>query len=178
VYDNANNGHKKPTDSDRAAGESTWRREFPTEWTADNYNARREFTKFLVLGSGMMFLGSGYFAAGRGRAQAAALPNLPIASVDEIAPGGVKQFRYPTEDDLAILVRLRDDSFVAYHQRCTHLSCPVHFNAQRSRLECPCHEGAFDAATGNVLEGPPPRPLSRIALRIDNGKIFAVGMEE
>lgn len=96
--------------------------------------------------------------------------------MDELEPGSVKLFRYPTPEDTALLIRLADGTFVAYTQKCTHLSCPVHFSAERSRLECPCHNGAFDAQTGAVLEGPPPRPLPRITLRMAEGKIFAEGV--
>src|SRR5262249_51116969 len=103
-------------------------------------------------------------------------PARQIARVDEVPNGQVKLFRYPTEDEPAMLIRLATGEFVAYKQRCTHLSCPVYFAASRNRLECPCHNGAFDAKTGNVLEGPPPRPLPRILLRIESGAIFAEGV--
>jgi Rieske Fe-S protein len=43
-------------------------------------------------------------------------------------------------------------------------------------MECPCHNGGFDAATGQVLYGPPPRALPRIALRIEDGRIYAEGL--
>ena len=153
-----------------------WRRDFPISWGADNYVTRREFTKFLVLVSGATAVGNGYFVFQKQRRQAAA-PLREIARVDELQPGQVKLFRYPTEDDTALLIRLSTGEYAAYKQRCTHLSCPVHFAAQRNRLECPCHNGAFDAATGAVLEGPPPRPLPRILLRITEGRIFAEGVK-
>ena len=153
-----------------------WRRDFPISWGADNYVTRREFTKFLVLASGAAAVGNGYFAFQKQR-QAERAPSLEIAQVSELQPGQVKLFRYPTKDDFALLIRLKSGEFAAYKQRCTHLSCPVHFAAQRNRLECPCHNGAFDAATGAVLEGPPPRPLPRIVLRIDGNRIFAEGVQ-
>ena len=42
------------------------------------------------------------------------------------------------------------------------------------KMHCPCHEGLFDAATGNVLAGPPIRPLPLIQLARQNGIIYAV----
>ncbi|HZO91079.1 MAG TPA: Rieske 2Fe-2S domain-containing protein [Chthonomonadaceae bacterium] len=161
------------------SGETTpkWRKDFPIEWGADNYVTRREFTKFLVLISGATFVGNGYFVLQKYREQREPFPSLEVAAVDAIQPGQVKLFRYPTEDDPAMLIRLASGEFVAYKQRCTHLSCPVHYAAQRNRLECPCHNGAFDAATGAVLQGPPPRPLPKITLRIANGKIYAEGVQ-
>lgn len=156
-----------------------WREDFPIDWAADNYLTRREFTKFLVMSSGAVCLGNGYFVLQRLRETPPAdLPRIVVAGAEEVPVGGVKLFRYPTENDPAILVRLTEDRYAAYLQRCTHLSCPVLFNAQAQRLECPCHNGAFDAATGEVLEGPPPRPLPRIAVRVEDGEVIAEGWEE
>jgi Rieske Fe-S protein len=45
------------------------------------------------------------------------------------------------------------------------------------RLYCPCHEGFFDAQTGKVLGGPPPRPLPEIKLEVQGKALFAVGVK-
>ena len=42
--------------------------------------------------------------------------------------------------------------------RCTHLACQVNWHAETQSYVCPCHDAAFDIE-GNVLDGPPPRPL-------------------
>lgn len=157
--------------------EPTWRRDFPIQWGADNYVTRREFTKFLVLVSGAACVGNGYFAFQKYRKRNQAFPSVEVGTVQELAPGQVKHFHYPDEDEPALLIRLSSGAFVAYKQRCTHLSCPVHFVSANNRLECPCHNGAFDAASGNVLAGPPPRSLPRISLRIENERIFAEGVQ-
>jgi nitrite reductase/ring-hydroxylating ferredoxin subunit len=153
-----------------------WRKDFPIEWDKDNYVTRREFTKFLVLASGALCLGNGSVAMLDALRRRETFPTETIAMVGELAVGGVKLFHYPTADIPAILIRLSETEYAAYPQGCTHLSCPVQFNAGNGRLECPCHNGAFDAATGSVLSGPPPRPLPRIALRIDGDKIVAHGL--
>ena len=154
-----------------------WREDFPTRWEDDNYVTRREFTKFLVLISGAIFVGNGFFVFQGLHRRKESFTSAQIAQESELAPGGVKLFRYPTENDPAMLIRLSDGRFVAYVQKCTHLSCPVQFAAARGRLECPCHNGAFDVATGAVLEGPPPRALPRIVLRMESGAIFAEGVQ-
>jgi Rieske Fe-S protein len=153
-----------------------WRKDFPIQWGMDNYVTRREFTKFLVLISGATALGNGYFVL---KSRAASIEKFPlheVAKVDDVAPGSVKLFRYPDEDEPAMLIRLKSGEFVAYKQRCTHLSCPVTFSAEKSRLLCPCHHGEFDASSGAVLAGPPPRPLPRIELLIEDGRVFAKGV--
>lgn len=49
---------------------------------------------------------------------------------------------------------------------CTHLGCQVRWDSATTRFRCPCHGGVFDAQ-GNVVEGPPPRPLDRVEARVD-----------
>ena len=73
------------------------------------------------------------------------------------------------------MIRNQDGSYRAFGQKCTHLSCPVYYSKEHARLECPCHEGGFDAGTGRVLYGPPPRPLDLIELEVHNGEVFATG---
>lgn len=50
---------------------------------------------------------------------------------------------------------------------CTHLGCQVRWDSVSTTFRCPCHGGVFDAQ-GNVVEGPPPRPLDRVIARIDD----------
>lgn len=54
----------------------------------------------------------------------------------------------------------------ALSARCTHLGCQVRWTPEARKFFCPCHGGVYDSA-GNVLEGPPPRPLETIEARID-----------
>lgn len=49
---------------------------------------------------------------------------------------------------------------------CTHLGCQVQWDGGAEHFRCPCHGGTFDAA-GQVLGGPPPRPLDTVEARID-----------
>jgi len=42
--------------------------------------------------------------------------------------------------------------------KCTHLGCTLRLSGRR--LMCPCHGGIFDLE-GDVLDGPPEKPLTR-----------------
>jgi Rieske Fe-S protein len=106
-----------------------------------------------------------------------AYPRVAVAAAGEIAVGGAKTFAYPTADDPCILVRTGADSYVAYSQKCTHLSCAVYYERSQNRFECPCHQGFFSIADGSVLQGPPQRPLPRVALERRSGQLIAIGME-
>jgi menaquinol-cytochrome c reductase iron-sulfur subunit len=59
-----------------------------------------------------------------------------------------------------------DQNVHALSATCTHLGCQVRWDAASTRFRCPCHGGVFDAQ-GQVVEGPPPRPLDRVDARVD-----------
>ena len=101
-----------------------------------------------------------------------------IAQLDQLAIGQSLTFDYPAQHDSCILVRTGENNFVAFSQKCTHLSCAVVPEPEKKRFLCPCHNGSFDLETGKPLAGPPRRPLPRIRLEIVNGAIYAVGVEE
>lgn len=154
-----------------------YQKEFPYERGEEAQVARREFCNFLGLTSAALFAGAAGFA-GKAALDARERPAFTGSRIDgaeALAPNTALNFHYPTERDTAILIRAADGSYHAYGQQCTHLSCPVYYARDRQRLECPCHEGAFDATTGNVLYGPPPRPLDVIELDVRQGEVWATG---
>lgn len=161
----------------RPSNEPLWRDEFSVFTEQDRYVTRRQFTKFLVLTSGGMFAGNVWIYLKSLFRREPAYAEMTVAEAGEIPVGGVKLFRYPTENDPCILVRLGEEEYVAYSQTCTHLSCAVYYQAETRRLACPCHEGYFDVEDGRVLQGPPPRPLPRVVLERRGGELVALRME-
>jgi nitrite reductase/ring-hydroxylating ferredoxin subunit len=159
--------------------EEKLQQDFPVEWDEDNYVSRREFFKFMTLASGGLALGSMGLAAWAKtpRTERRFEPAL-IASVRDIRVGGSLAFSYPRPQDLCLLIQPLAGQFVAYSRRCTHLSCPVEFQADKNRIYCPCHNGAFSVTDGHVIQGPPSRPLPRIDVVRQGDNIFAVGIAE
>lgn len=154
-----------------------WRRDFPYRADREDEVTRREFVRFLMLGSGAFAVGTVAVAAltsARGEPDGG-----EVAVVDEadLRPGEPFLFRYPTADDPAILLRTPSGELAAYSQKCTHLGCVVYLSEAGDELVCPCHEGGFSAATGEVLFGPPERPLPRITLEVRGGTVWATGVE-
>jgi len=151
--------------------------DFPYDRDEEAQVTRREFCNFLGLTSAALFLGAGGFAAkaANDALKSESFVAAPIDGAEALAPNSSLNFSYPGEGDSAILVRSSDGTYHAYGQKCTHLSCPVYYSRDHQRLECPCHEGAFDVASGNVLYGPPPRALDAIEIEVRGGQIFAVG---
>ncbi len=69
---------------------------------------------------------------------------------------------------------IRDPSgpggLAALSTTCTHLGCGVTFHPERNAFLCPCHGGVY-APDGTVLAGPPPRPLARLPLVVEGGRV-------
>ena len=178
LYESARDTVTLAPDGSSLAEQPKWRRDFAIDWPEDHHVARRDFAKFLVLTSGAFVAGQAWIAAQSlvrsrrpvpGRKRIAAVADVPVRSA--------MMFDYPNEHDTCLLIRLAEDQFVAFSQKCTHLSCAVVPEVEKGVLRCPCHEGYFDLATGRNIAGPPPRPLPRIELVIEGGEVYAVGVE-
>lgn len=57
-----------------------------------------------------------------------------------------------------------------YSDVCTHLQCRVTWHEDRQMYISPCHNGLF-SIDGEVLGGPPPRPLDQFQTKIENGQL-------
>jgi len=91
-------------------------------------------------------------------------PNVPVPRVLTVSrqDGWYRERARET----VFLVWDGDKAVHALSATCTHLGCQVRWDAEGARFRCPCHGGVFDAQ-GNVVEGPPPRPLGRVEARLD-----------
>jgi nitrite reductase/ring-hydroxylating ferredoxin subunit len=171
--------HTIPPDRGAMEDQPKWRRDFPIDTAQDSYVARRDFTKFMGLTSLAFVVGQFWIALqNRWRRTRGELPFVAVGRLEELAIGGARTFHYPTETDPAILLRPDANTLLAYHSQCTHLQCPVLPEMEAGRLHCPCHAGYFDLRTGHPTAGPPRRPLPRITLKVQNGMIYASGIDE
>ncbi|HKA82886.1 MAG TPA: Rieske (2Fe-2S) protein [Acidimicrobiales bacterium] len=153
-----------------------WERDFPYEAAAEEEVTRREFTRYLVLGAGAMAAGNVGLAVWTQLRSINTGEPRPIVALADVAVGGTYLFRYPADDDPAVLLRVDEQEIVAFSQKCTHLGCVVYYEAEARRWHCPCHEGNFKATTGEVISGPPTRRLGRIDVEVrDDGQVWALG---
>ena len=169
-----------PPDGRPDAAQPAWRQDFPIDWPQDVYVARRDFTKFMVLTSLAFVIGHlwiGLLNAVRRREKP---PAVRVAGLDALPVGGTVTFKYPHEHDDCVLVRTGPGTgdLVAYGQKCTHLSCAVVPAVAEGCINCPCHEGVFDLATGRPIAGPPRRPLPKVTLQVRGDQVYATGVEE
>jgi Rieske Fe-S protein len=100
---------------------------------------------------------------------------LPVEDMPEVGVMKVElNLRGGERPDTRLFIR-RDaaGALTAYSATCTHLSCLINFNRVKGEFICPCHGGRYDIE-GRVIAGPPPRPLTRLPVKVQGGKI-AVG---
>ena len=91
----------------------------------------------------------------------AALADVPVGgSIDATINGEPALIAQPTAGQV-----------VAFSAICTHQACVV--AAAGDEFDCPCHGSRFDAATGDVLNGPALEPLPSIPVAISGDRIVA-----
>jgi len=69
------------------------------------------------------------------------------------------------------VIRNSSEELIALSATCTHLRCILQWEKDSGRLVCPCHAGAFDL-NGNVVAGPPPRPLQSLKVDTRGGIVY------
>ncbi|MFC2009832.1 ubiquinol-cytochrome c reductase iron-sulfur subunit [Chloroflexota bacterium] len=150
--------------------------------------SRRKFLGYIVGGiSGIIALAiatplAGYFLSPLWKKNPPI--RTPIARVDAIPLGKPIFVTYEqrirdgwyisTLNKAAWIVKNNNNEIIVYDPRCTHLNCPYFWDEDANVFHCPCHEGGFDI-NGNVIFGPPPRPLDRLGFVIEEGNILVSG---
>jgi Rieske Fe-S protein len=138
--------------------------------------SRRVFCTELLSSAGLLLAAPAATKALAPQDSMVAYPPRKIVGAETLLPGWGLYFNYPTANDPAVLLRLSESEYRAYSRRCSHAGCSVDFDAPRRCLMCPCHRGAYDARLGQVMFGPPHRPLDEIVLEMRaGGHLWAVG---
>ena len=134
--------------------------------------SRRDFVGWIIRGgllttlAGMVFPALTYIwpvtrqGPVGGMAEAGNVDDIPVGGSKKIIVGGS-----------AILVIRTQQGFRAFSAICTHWGCLVAWNAQKQTIECPCHAAVFDKE-GQVVSGPPPRPLPSYQVSVVHDKVF------
>ena len=160
---------------DPVPSKPAWEVDFPIERLEAEHVNRREFAKFLVLVSGGMCVGTAWVAV-KDRLFPERHPpaRQRICKIEDLPIGKMLAFVLAGSGTPCILIRLAENEWRIFEQKCTHLSCAVFFEPTLGKIVCPCHHGFFDARTGAVLQGPPPRPLRRWETAIIDGEVYAI----
>ena len=67
-------------------------------------------------------------------------------------------------------MRETETDIKAFDIHCTHLGCPLAFASGSGTFLCPCHGGSF-SIEGEVLGGPPPRPMAQYEVQVVDGEV-------
>jgi menaquinol-cytochrome c reductase iron-sulfur subunit len=109
---------------------------------------------------------------------------IPIGSTSKVELGTPTLFKakverqtgWITDEDEITVYLLTEDSrdYVAMSNICTHLGCRVRWIDDQDQFFCPCHNAIF-GKDGSVVEGPPPRPLDRFEVKVEDDTIYILG---
>ena len=99
----------------------------------------------------------------------AAIKDVTLDKADELPKGSAMMFKFGPYP--AMLIHHENGDWVAFNAVCTHLGCTVQFNKEVGRITCACHGGQYDFHTGENIAGPPPRPLTKFAVKVSKGSV-------
>ncbi len=131
---------------------------------------RRGFLQFILAALGLTALGCFAYPLVRFLSPSAGQGPGGTVTIDkkDIPVGDAKDL---VLNDLPIIVINRPQTgYIALSRVCTHLGCLVDYQKEAGILLCPCHGGKFDL-DGNVISGPPPLPLPRLALKVEGNSL-------
>lgn len=93
-----------------------------------------------------------------GKVKAGRIEEFPIGAISHVQEG-------------RFYISRLDGGVLAMWHRCTHLGCTVPWREDEDRFNCPCHGGIYNKQ-GEVLAGPPPRPLDIFPAEVVDGEII------
>jgi menaquinol-cytochrome c reductase iron-sulfur subunit len=100
------------------------------------------------------------------------LSDFPVGHTSKVTFDDSSALVWGGEDSLtaAWLRRVDQQTFQAFAVDCTHLGCPVRWEADAELFMCPCHGGVY-YKDGTVAAGPPPHALQQFPVRILNNAV-------
>ena len=138
---------------------------------AETNPSRRELMALIVMAAGLL-LSYGLFAV-QGvlflipRRLAPRTRRIFAGRIDQFEVGALKSVLDLQSNE--ILIKRDGKELRAFNSTCPHLGCRVHWESDRKRFFCPCHNGVFDE-NGVAIEGPPAaagQSLAKLPLEVD-----------
>jgi Rieske Fe-S protein len=91
-----------------------------------------------------------------------------------------KDMEFVDTDGKAIWTNKKDFPYLAFSGKCPHLGCAYKWRKHKILGQvflCPCHLSIYDAS-GQVLDGPAPRPLDLLPIQVSaSGEVQIIDME-
>lgn len=116
-------------------------------------------------------------------------PRTTVGSVAQMQDNTPVAFSFPDASSPCIAIKMGrpvaggvgpNRDIVAYSTLCTHMGCPVSYDAKSRCFKCPCHFSTFDAELGGqMICGQATENLPQIVLEYDakSGTVTAVAVE-
>ncbi|MEZ4866058.1 MAG: ubiquinol-cytochrome c reductase iron-sulfur subunit [Caldilineaceae bacterium] len=100
---------------------------------------------------------------------------LPVGKMQSTTYSVRRKDAWRTSEEKGILYVYSDDGviFTALSAICTHLGCNVHWMPENNDFRCPCHDAHF-SRSGEVLSGPPQRPLIQLETKVEAGQLMVL----
>ena len=150
-----------------------WKSDFPIKKREAGYVSRRDFIKVITFFSGLMAFANIFIPLFNYFYKKKPIKDYFVCHTNELEIGNQKTC-YINGDhrNPYMLIRMDENKWKVYEQKCTHLSCSVIYQHDKKIIECPCHHGYFNPENGDVLQGPPPRPLAQLAVVVKDDRIY------
>ena len=79
------------------------------------------------------------------------------------------------EEEISIYIFTENNrDYIAMSSICSHLGCRVRWINDQGQFFCPCHNASFDK-DGAVVSGPPPSPLDRFEVKVEENQLYILG---
>ncbi|MFK4728430.1 Rieske (2Fe-2S) protein [Agromyces mediolanus] len=108
---------------------------------------------------------------GTGGSSSALAPGSELAKLADVPVGG--SVSATVDGEALLLSQPEAGTVMAFSAICTHQQCVV--AAAGAEFDCPCHGSRYDAATGQVLQGPALKPLTAIPVAVDGDRVVVSG---
>ncbi len=142
---------------------------------------RRDFIK-KAIAAVLAFLGLGFllpaievFSPAHDRKKE--LVFFPLIAEDDVPRLGIKKAELVfmaggKERKSRVFIVSSPSGPIVFSATCSHLGCLVNYQREKGEFVCPCHGGRYDLSGKNIA-GPPPAPLTRFPVKMQDGMILA-----
>jgi Rieske Fe-S protein len=105
-------------------------------------------------------------AAGGGSSAGGGAAADALTTTSKVPVGG----GFVNQDKKIVITQPSSGEYKAFTAVCTHMGCIVN-QIGNGTIDCPCHGSKYNIATGAVVNGPAPKPLAAIDIKVSGTNI-------
>ena len=138
-----------------------------------NLWSRREFFGFAGWGAFLSAIGLGLLGFLRMLFPRVLFEPSPIFTAGKPSDFVEGEVSEKYKEEQRVWIEREGEKIIAIQAICTHLGCTPRWLPLENKFKCPCHGSGF-TKDGVNFEGPAPRPLERLAVRLDEEGVLVV----